>query len=130
MPTCIKSFGFRHGLSVGDKKLFDPDANRPRLPYYYLDGNMIVDVRRILPKNPYHNRKLRYLRGDDEAVIKELEHTSGIHQAYHELRDLVRRHDGPVYIGCTGGHHRSVYIANRLAADLKLPVEHLNYLDK
>ena len=130
MPTIIKSFGFRHGLSINDKIAFSPDASKIRQPYYVLDEALVVDVRKILPKNPYHNKKLRKLRGDDPEVIAELEYTPGIHQAYHELRNIVERHAGPVYVGCTGGHHRSVYIANRLGADLGIAVEHLNYNDK
>lgn len=110
MATTIYSFGFRHGLTV--------------------DGSaLIIDVRRILTKNPYHNKKLRALRGDHPDVIAELELTPGIGEAYDRIKTLVASHPGPVYIGCTGGHHRSVYIVNRLGADLGIPVSHLNYHD-
>lgn len=129
-PVSIKSFGFRHGLTIDGKIVFSPNPSKQHGPVQYINGNLIADVRRILPKNPYHNKKLRQLRGDDDAVIRELEHTPGIHKAYHSLRELVSKHTGPVYIGCTGGHHRSVYIANRLGKDLGVPVEHLNYTDK
>ena len=112
MPTIIASFGFRHG--------------KPRLEL----GAICLDVRKILPKNPYHNRALRQLRGDDLAVIAELEATPGMEQAYHALRESLRKHPGAIYLGCTGGHHRSVYIANRLANDLECDVIHLNYTDK
>ena len=130
MPTIIRSFGFRYGLTVDSHIVFGAHASNQHNPYQLVGTSIVVDVRRILPKNPYHNKKLRKLRGDDDAVIQELSHTHGIEQAYHELRDVVRKHPGPVYIGCTGGHHRSVYIANRLAKDLSIPVEHLNYNDK
>lgn len=131
MPTAIKSFGFRHGLTVNGHIVFTPDPSKQRNPVQVIDGALIIDVRRILPKNPYHDRKLRRLRGDDDAVIQELERTPGIHRAYHELREgVIKNFQGEVYIGCTGGHHRSVYIANRLGRDLGLPVEHLNYADK
>lgn len=121
----IYSFGFRHGLTVEGQAAPPGEKACQRI------GNaLVVDVRRILPKNPYHNKKLRALRGDDEAVIRELESTHGFEQAYHRLKALVVAHQGPVYIGCTGGHHRSVYVANRLAQDLRLVVQHLNYFDK
>jgi len=32
-----------------------------------------------------------------------------------------------VYLGCTGGHHRSVYLADRLAKELGVSVEHRDY---
>jgi RNase adapter protein RapZ len=122
LATSIKSFGFRHGLVLNGHIVHPTTVG--------VGDSLIIDVRKVLPKNPYHNKKLRQLRGDDEAVIAELEQTPGIEQAYHELLQVVRQYIGPVYIGCTGGHHRSVYIANRLAKDLGLPVEHLNYDDK
>ena len=129
MPSKIFSFGFRHGLPVPGLLA---NASKVRPAYQKLGNSLIVDVRQILPKNPYHNKKLRKLRGDDEEVIFELESTPGIHQAYHELLGILRTYPEGTqfYIACTGGHHRSVYIANRLGADLNLPVEHLNYNDK
>lgn len=131
MPTAIKSFGFRHGLTVDGHIVFAPDPSKQRTPVQVIGDKLIVDVRRILPKNPYHDKKLRALRGDDPPVIAELERTPGIERAYHSLlREYVERFPGVVYVGCTGGHHRSVYIANRLGRDLKLQVEHLNYADK
>ena len=133
MPKSISSFGFRHGLVVDGKTLVSAHASKLRQPYLKMNGMfgpLIVDVRRILPKNPYHNKTLRALRGDHSLVIAELESTPDLERFYQELLDVVRGHQGHVYIGCTGGHHRSVYIAARLAFDLGLEVTHLNYADK
>lgn len=130
MPTHIYSFGFRHGLPQCN--ILPSVHNSKQYWVVEKDGvkNLVIDVRRILPKNPYHDKRLRALRGDNAAVIEELEKTPGLEKGYWDIRDLVELHDGPVYIGCTGGHHRSVYIANRLEADLEVPVTHLNYNDK
>lgn len=130
MAVSISSFGFRHGLTVNGEDLAPAHASKLRQPYQVMigsNGPLIVDVRRILPKNPYHNKKLRALRGDHPDVIAELEITTDLEKVYSELLLVVKQHWGPVYIGCTGGHHRSVYIANRLGSDLGLDVEHLNY---
>src|SRR5438034_300765 len=96
----IYSFGFRHAT-----------------PYRHIDGALVIDARRVL-RNPYRNRKLRGLRGDDPAVVKVLSRSPGLEIAYHAMLKRVQAHGGPVFVGCTGGHHRSVYIANRLAKDL------------
>lgn len=130
MPTALYSFGFRHGLTVNGKMVFPADPSSVRPGVQTVGGALILDVRRILPKNPYHNRALRKLRGDDEAVIRELEQTPKLEEKYQDILALVRAFSGAVYVGCTGGHHRSVYVANRLATDLRMPATHLNYSDK
>ena len=129
MATELYSFGFRHGLTIDGQLVFAQNASKQRDQYQTVGNVLVVDVRRCLPKNPYHDKKLRALRGDDDAVIKELESTPGLHQAYYRIRERVDQHSGPVYIACTGGHHRSVYVANRLSKDLHLSVLHLNYDD-
>lgn len=132
----IYSFGFRYGLKLdGTHTLYQASGSKERQAYqrFSLGGLsiLVVDVRLILPKNPYHNKALRKLRGDDEEVILELEKTPGLESAYTELLGVLQANPyNEVYVGCTGGHHRSVYIANRLGADLNCPVLHLNYNDK
>lgn len=133
----IYSFGFRHGLKLNDQHtLFQASASKERQAYqkFSVGGQdlLVVDIRRILPKNPYHDKRLRKLRGDDEAVILELEKTPGLEGAYRELLGILSTYPAStkIYIGCTGGHHRSVYVANRLGADLGRSVEHLNYNDR
>lgn len=130
MASELYSFGFRHGLTIGETIVFAPDPSKLRDQAVVVGDALVIDVRRCLPKNPYHNRALRALRGDDDAVIRELERTPGFELAYHRIRDRVAEHAGPVYIGCTGGHHRSVYVANRLARELGVAVLHLHYEDR
>lgn len=112
MPKLIISFGFRHGL---------PKLN---------EEDRYVDVRAILTRNPFHNKKLRSLRGDNPLVIEDLEQTPNLLDSYNEIKERALRCKGDFYVGCTGGHHRSVYIADRLGRDLGIDVLHLNYNDK
>lgn len=112
MASKIISFGFRHGK---------PDLN--------LD-EIIFDVRMILRRNPYHDRRLRRLRGDHKDVIKDILKTPRFDKKYAELKLMVDGCDSVVYLGCTGGHHRSVYLADRLGRELGVPVEHRDYHKK
>ena len=100
----IMSFGFKYGTP--------PDAD------------FIFDVR-CLP-NPYWETTLRDFTGRDKEVIDFLED----HQEVIEMRDelieffdawipryeVVDRSYLTIAIGCTGGHHRSVYIVENMAA--------------
>lgn len=106
-PTMIVSFGYRHGSP--DR---GPDA-------------LTIDVRNF--RNPFGNPALRPLRGDADRVGEYIERGAGFRELYQELATTVRGHYGPVYLGCTGGHHRSVYLADRLGRELAIPVLHLNY---
>ena len=111
MATLIVSFGYRHGIPA-----------LARLP-----GVRVMDIRRRLSRNPYHDKALRKLRGDDPAVIRDIEKTPQLEAAYQDIKRLVVKHPGVFWVGCTGGHHRSVYLANRLGRDLGIPVEHAHY---
>ncbi len=99
----FESFGFRQGI--------------PK------DADFVFDAR-FLP-NPYWEPELRMLSGRDQGVIDYLSASPEV-QAY--LEDLKRflsswidrieaanRSYLTVAIGCTGGRHRSVYLAERLA---------------
>ena len=118
MPKKIISFGYRHGI---------PED---------LDEGLMLDIRTIVTRNPFHIRELRKLRGDHPKVIKYMEDGSGIEgntnldTIYNSIKEMVVKCKGNFYIGCTGGHHRSVYIANRLGKDLDCEVIHLNYDNK
>jgi UPF0042 nucleotide-binding protein len=102
----IVSFGFRHQ---------EPDA---------APGDVIVDVRQLF-RNPYHDRKLRYLRGTDAAVQADVMKTPDFRAKYAHLREQVLSPGVEVaYIGCTGGRHRSVFLAEKLGRELGVPVEH------
>ena len=88
-----------------------------------LDADYVFDVR-MLP-NPYYESGLRELTGKDEAVASFLRAHSEVDDMFkhieqfisHWLSALVRDHRSyvTVAIGCTGGQHRSVYLAEALA---------------
>lgn len=115
MPKKIISFGFRHGDI--------PKSN---------DSNMVIDVRKWFGRNPYHDKKLRYLRGTDEAVQEDILKTPFFSTKYETLLGVVSSfgQSVTVYLGCTGGHHRSVYLAERIGKELNITVEHRDYNKK
>jgi len=88
-----------------------------------LDADYVFDVR-MLP-NPHYESELRELTGKDEAVASFLRTHSEVDEMFrhieqfisHWLQALVRDHRSyvTVAIGCTGGQHRSVYLAEALA---------------
>ncbi|MBZ9750362.1 RNase adapter RapZ [Deinococcus sp. HMF7604] len=103
----LMSFGFKHAP--------------PR------DADMVLDVRSL--PNPYYNPALRPKTGLDAGVARYAFGDEAAEQFYTELRDFVRvaaeraraagRHGYTVAVGCTGGQHRSVAVAARLAQDLE-----------
>ena len=109
--TIIASFGFRHGKLKTE------------------ENALVIDVCRAFNRNPCHDKRLRHLRGDDPRVAADILKTSAFDEHYAQLKRRVRDHEGPVYLGCTGGHHRSVYLGKRLSEELGVPVSHLNYDD-
>lgn len=98
------SFGFKYGEPKG------------------LD--LCIDCR-ALP-NPYWENDLRYHNGTDEEVIRWFEGKEAVEPFFQEAIANVKRaiktarRQGKdclhVGLGCTGGQHRSVYMAERLAA--------------
>ncbi|MBT9475514.1 MAG: RNase adapter RapZ [Polaromonas sp.] len=88
-----------------------------------LDADYVFDVR-MLP-NPHYEPDLRDKTGRDQAVVDYLEAQSEVGDMFthveqflsHWLKALVRDHRSyvTVAIGCTGGQHRSVYLAEKLA---------------
>jgi len=88
-----------------------------------LDADFVFDVR-ALP-NPYYDADLRPLTGRDEPVIAFLEAQPNVGELYGDIRAFVEKwlpsfkNDNRSYLtialGCTGGQHRSVYMAQRLA---------------
>lgn len=103
----IESFGFKYGPP--------------------LHADFIFDVR-CLP-NPYWDESLRHLSGLDDKVIDFLEKEPDVHKMCNDIALFLENWlpafeaDNRSYltlaIGCTGGHHRSVYTANRLAERFK-----------
>lgn len=87
-----------------------------------LDADMVFDMR-CLP-NPHWDPTLREFTGLDEAVRAFLEQQPDVRQLYEDIRRFLQawlprfaasdRSQVTVGIGCTGGRHRSVYMAHRL----------------
>ena len=103
----VESFGFKNGS--------------PR------DADLVVDVR-FLP-NPYWVPELRRYRGTDEPVAQYVlsqpaaqEFVDNFIRMFSTMLDGYR-HEGKNFItlgvGCTGGHHRSVAVAEAIAARLR-----------
>ncbi len=88
-----------------------------------LDADLVFDVR-VLP-NPYYDLSLRPLTGCDEPVIAYLDAQAHAAELLADIRNFVEKwlpafkNDNRSYltvaIGCTGGQHRSVYMAEQLA---------------
>ncbi len=112
LSLLFESFGFKHGIPT--------------------DADMVFDVR-CLP-NPYWNPELRPLTGRAPEVANFLSAQAPVEEMYGDLEHLLERWlpefeaDNRAYmtiaIGCTGGQHRSVYLAERLAKHFaKAPAE-------
>lgn len=90
-------------------------------------ADLVFDVRFLA--NPYYNRDLRPLTGQDPAVADYISGDPNCESFFANLirllEPLLPRYDaeGKSYltigVGCTGGRHRSVFIAEKLAAWLK-----------
>ena len=103
LTLLFQSFGYKHGIP--------------------LDSDLVFDVR-CLP-NPHYNPVLQPLTGRDNAVIEFLDNTPSAQDMFRDIRDFVERWlpsfvaDNRSYLtvalGCTGGQHRSVYLAEKLA---------------
>lgn len=107
MIVSMTSFGFKHGLPRG--------------------ANLVFDVR-FLP-NPYFVPELRPLTGMDRPVQDFLDDQEDFHQLVKRLEELLlfllpryqreNRSYLAVGVGCTGGHHRSVAVSERLCKRLQ-----------
>lgn len=88
------------------------------------DADLAFDVR-FLP-NPHYEMELRPLTGLDEQVVAYIDRDGGLQELYGHLTPLLDyllpryQREGKshlvVAIGCTGGRHRSVYVAEKLGA--------------
>ena len=84
---------------------------------------MVFDVRFL--RNPYYDKDLRELTGKDEAVGAYISKDEGFAKFLDGLKSLLEpllpRYvaEGKSYltiaVGCTGGQHRSVFVATQLA---------------
>lgn len=103
----IESFGFKRGMPV--------------------DADLVFDVR-CLP-NPYWKPDLRDFSGLDRPVADYLAAQPDVEEMYQDTLAYLQkwlprfaannRAYVTIAIGCTGGHHRSVYLADRLGQTLK-----------
>jgi UPF0042 nucleotide-binding protein len=103
MRVSIRSFGYKHGS--------------PR------DADLLLDVR-FLP-NPHWVPRLKDLRGTNEDVSEYVLASEGATEFIDRIDELLAfliplyEAEGKSYlsigVGCTGGHHRSVAIAEELA---------------
>ena len=103
----VESFGFKRGMPV--------------------DADLVFDVR-CLP-NPYWKPDLRDMSGLEAPVAEYLAAQPDVEEMYQDIQAYLNkwlprfaasnRAYVTVAIGCTGGHHRSVYLANRLGEALK-----------
>jgi len=122
------------GLGSGSLTLlFESFAFRDGIP---LDADWVVDAR-MLP-NPHYEPGLAELTGRDAPVVEFLEGQEKVGLLLEDVRaflarwlpDVQRENRSylTVAIGCTGGRHRSVYLAERLAqafrADWRVLVRH------
>jgi UPF0042 nucleotide-binding protein len=90
------------------------------------DADLVVDVR-FLP-NPHYREDLRPLTGRDPAVVEYAEAGELARDFYPRLFDLLDflipayisegKSHLTLAIGCTGGRHRSIVVADRVAAHL------------
>jgi len=101
--------------------MFESFAFRSGIP---LDADWVLDAR-MLP-NPHYEPALRPLTGRDAPVVEYLDRQESVQRLLGDIRgflanwlpDIARENRSylTVAIGCTGGRHRSVYLAERLAA--------------
>lgn len=104
LTLLFQSFGYKHGVP--------------------LDADLVFDVR-CLP-NPHYEPALATLSGRDPAVVAYLESQPEVERMFRDIYHFVaswlpdyardNRNYLTVAIGCTGGQHRSVYLAERMAA--------------
>lgn len=98
----VMSFGFKYGIPA--------------------DADLVFDVR-FLP-NPYYYENLRKLTGNDKEIQDFVMGYDMAHIFLDKLEDMIRflvpnyvlegKNQLVIAIGCTGGKHRSVTLANKL----------------
>lgn len=106
LSITILSFGFKYGIPV--------------------DSDLVFDVRFI--PNPFYIRELKKYSGSDEPVKKYVLDQKETQGFIEKLEDMLRflipnyikegKRQLIVSIGCTGGRHRSVAIANAIHEQL------------
>lgn len=107
LSVLVESFGFKYGIPA--------------------DADFVFDLRSL--PNPYWTMKLRGLTGLDPEVQAFLDAQQKYTAMYEDIGAFLERWVPhyqeasrgymTVAIGCTGGQHRSVYMAEKLAARLR-----------
>lgn len=102
LKIIVESFGFKYGVPTSADYVFDV---------------------RFLP-NPHWNSELRPMTGLDQPVVDFLERQPEVHHFIYQTRNYLEmwlpaleqnnRSYLTIAIGCTGGKHRSVFIAEQL----------------
>jgi RNase adapter protein RapZ len=105
----FQSFGFKNGIP--------------------LDADFVFDTRSL--PNPYWIPELRVLTGKDQPVIDFLKNQALVAEMFQDIAGFLERWlprfdaEGRSYltvaIGCTGGQHRSVYLADTLSRHFQNP---------
>ena len=113
LSLLFRSFAYRNGVPV--------------------DADFVFDLR-CLP-NPHWVPELRAMSGREHRIREFFEQHESVAQMYQEILDLLTRwlprfeQQNTAYLtvalGCTGGHHRSVYMAERLAETFKSTYPHV-----
>lgn len=113
LSLLFRSFGYRQGVPV--------------------DADFVFDIR-CLP-NPHWVPELRELTGLDGPVKEYLEGNEEVETMFNEIVEVLQRwlprfeKQNRVYmtvaIGCTGGQHRSVYMAERMAERFRASYPHV-----
>lgn len=103
----VMSFGFKYGVPI--------------------DADIVMDVR-FLP-NPYYVKDLREKTGNDQAVYDYVMNSEMTEEFYQQFIKMLRfvmpgyqkegKSSVTIAIGCTGGQHRSVALANRIGKALQ-----------
>lgn len=114
LSLLFHSFGFKNGAPA--------------------DSDFVFDVR-CLP-NPHWEPNLRALTGQDAEVIAFLQEQDDVQQMLEHIKNYLNfvipkfikqnRYYLTVSIGCTGGQHRSVFIAEALHDDFRDHLEHVS----
>ncbi|MGY9107924.1 MAG: RapZ C-terminal domain-containing protein, partial [Alphaproteobacteria bacterium] len=92
----VISFSYRYGLP--------PEAD------------LVFDVRFL--KNPHYQEALKPLSGRDQAIADYISGDSAFAPFFESFTGLLLGSYLTIAVGCTGGRHRSVYTAERLAETL------------
>ena len=107
IPVTLMSFGYKHGIP--------------------LEADLVLDVR-FLP-NPYYVSGLRECSGMDTPVADFIFQSETSREFLRRTQELIEfllphyteegKHTFTVAVGCTGGRHRSVAVANALSGSLR-----------